>query len=378
MTHDEECGIAKYQEQYLAGMQGVEDVEHAIFEYSPNKTKLMSEDEFRPVLKHFSGQIKDFNILHIQHEFSFFRNDELDKIVSEALRQRKKVIITVHTSLDAGLKITPSGGFGPRSMLHRLRMKRRRSRFYKTHVSAMRKADFLLVHNTVTAKSLMEHGIPQDRIVKITMPVPNLSFDLATTEVSEHLDKKDDDIIYCTVGFLSENKGMIDAVKALPFLPEKYKLALIGGAHPTGDNDKFYNELCDTIIDLNVQHRVYITGYVRDDERLNALIRECDICVYPFDKIYYAGVTSASLNNSLANHKPAVAYPTDSIVEMNQTRPAVALCDSFTYYELARQIQSLDLDKQTGISKEYADAYSYDKEAVKFADLYRQLVIKDN
>lgn len=373
-THDEECGIAKYQEQYLGGMQGVDDIENVVFGHSPNQTKVMSSEEFAPVLKQFSEQMKSFDILHIQHELSFYKHDELDKIVSAAARLRKKIIITVHTSPDAGLPDNRLGGVGPRSILHFLRKKRAKQRFARIHMRAMKKADQLIVHNTVTLKSLVKHGVKKDRITNIIMPIPKLSFDKQTTEISQHLNKKSGDIIYCTVGFLSENKGMKQAVKALAFLPDNYKLAIIGGGHPSGANDEFYDELCDDIRDLSVKDRVYITGYVKEDEQLNALIRECDICVYPYDKKYYAGVTSAALNNSIANYKPTLAYPTKSILEMNEEQPVVALCDSFNYYELAREIMRIDLKKQAELSKKYAEAFSYDKETVKFVDIYRQLI----
>ena len=41
-THNEDCGIGKYQEQFLRAMSGDETVIHnEIFLYSPNKTKMM-------------------------------------------------------------------------------------------------------------------------------------------------------------------------------------------------------------------------------------------------------------------------------------------------------------------------------------------------
>jgi glycosyltransferase involved in cell wall biosynthesis len=373
-THNEECGIAKYQEQYLRGMKDMEDIENVVFEYSPNQTKNMTSREFAPVLKQFAKQLKSFDILHIQHEFSFYKHDELDGFVSEALKQRKKTLMTIHTSPDAGLPKTTAGGFGPRSVLHRLRAKRAKQHFDHVHLKAMRRVDQIIVHNTVTLRSLVKHGVREDRITRITMPVPALSFDLKTTEIKDNLDKKNDDVIYCTVGFLSKNKGMMQAVKALTFLPDNYKLAIIGGAHPSGENNKFYDNLCDLIQKLDLKSRVYITGYVKEDEKLNALIRECDICVYPYDKIYYAGVTSAALNNAIANYKPVIAYPTQSIIDMNEEQPVVKLCDSFNYYELAREVSRIDITEQTELSKKYAAKYGYSTEAPKFLKIYQQLL----
>ncbi|HEX7633277.1 MAG TPA: glycosyltransferase [Candidatus Saccharimonadales bacterium] len=375
-THDEECGIAKYQEQYIQGMKSVENVENVIFPYSPNKMKNMTAQEFAPVLKEFSEQLKSFDMLHIQHEFSFYKHDELSSFITEAHRQHKKTLMTIHTSPEAGFPKTAvsAGGFGPRSILHRLRAKRAKKHFDRVHLKAMRMVNQVIVHNTVTLKALVKYGVQEDRIIRITMPVPELSFDLKTTEIKDNLNQKDGDIIYCTVGFLSKNKGITHAINALEFLPSNYKLAIIGGAHPSGENAKFYDDVCDLIIKRGLKERVYIAGYVEQDEKLNALIRECDICVYPYDRVYYGGVTSAALNNAIANYKPAIAYPTDSIMEMNQQQPVVQLTDSFNYYELAREIIRIDRGKQEELSKKYAAKFGYATEAPKFGDIYRQLL----
>src|SRR4051812_3632210 len=95
-THDEECGIAKYQTQFIHGMAKVDHVENEIFNYSPNQTKLMSSGEFTKAMDELSVKLKDFDILHIQHEHSFYKRDELVHIVDRAHKLRKKVMFTLH------------------------------------------------------------------------------------------------------------------------------------------------------------------------------------------------------------------------------------------------------------------------------------------
>jgi glycosyltransferase involved in cell wall biosynthesis len=373
-THDEECGIGKYQEQFLEAMGPIPAIENSIFEYSPNRTKKMSKEEFAPVLKQFSEQLKSCDILHIQHEFSFYSKDELDEIVSEAKRQSKKIIITVHTSLHAGMpKLDVKKLLSSSGLRHAVGTKRLKNYLINVHVEPMKKADLVLVHNSVTADSLIKYGVQKASIFKITMPVPVLDFKLRTSDITKHLDRQPGDIIFCTVGFLSENKGMRDALEALGHLPSNYKLAMIGGAHPLGVNDAFYEEMKELVRQRGLEKRVYITGYIKEDDRLNALIRECDVCVYPFDKNYYSGVTSASLNNSLANYKPAITYPTKPILEMNAEMPAVISCNDFNPTELVRELKRIDIKKQSSIAEKYAHAFSYDKQAARLGNIYRQL-----
>jgi glycosyltransferase involved in cell wall biosynthesis len=68
------------------------------------------------------------------------------------------------------------------------------------------------------------------------------------------------------------------------YLPDNYKLAIIGGLHPASDDLAFYAEITDLIDELDLRDRVYITGFIKDDERLNSLIRDV-MCVYPYDGV---------------------------------------------------------------------------------------------
>jgi glycosyltransferase involved in cell wall biosynthesis len=212
-THDEECGIAKYQEQFLVGMKPLKTIVNKVFPYSPNKTKVMTQEELAPVLKEFAEQVAAYDIVHFQHEFSFYSGDELDEMVSEAKHQGKKVLITVHTTLDAGF---PTFNLKDLRRIRTLLGKKQlSSRLTKTHVVPMRKADVVFVHNGVVEQSLIKRGVSKRKIQKVTMPVPVVPFDLKSTDITKHLNKTTGDVIYCTVGFLSETKGMKHAVRAL-------------------------------------------------------------------------------------------------------------------------------------------------------------------
>jgi glycosyltransferase involved in cell wall biosynthesis len=346
-------------------------IKNTVFPYSPNKTKVMSSQEFAPVLEEFTAQLKKHDLVHIQHEFSFYSKDELEAFVRTAKEQGKPVIITVHTSLHAGiprLDMRLLVKEGPKRFVGTRRL---RDYMVNVHVKPLKMADLILVHNSVTGDSLVHHDVARSRVRKITMPVPELDFSRKSTDVAKHLKPQEGDIIYCTVGFLSENKGMRDAIQALKLLPANYKLAMIGGKHPSGANDAFCNDMADLIKQSGLQDRAYISGYVKDDADLNAMIRECDLCVYPFHIPYYSGVTSASLNNSLANYVPAITYPTEPILEMNAAKPAVVTCKAFDYRELARAIEDLNLKQQATIAQEYAETFAYGNEAKKLVTIYR-------
>lgn len=374
-THNEECGIGKYQEMFLEALKDYDNLHNEFFDLSPNQTKLMSPEELDAALRQLSKQLEDFDILHIQHEFSFFTKDELRLVCDVAKKLRKKIIITVHTSPDVVHKKPHLDGLGPRSFIHYLRAMRREVQFHRGFTAALKQADIVLVHNEATKLALTRIGINPNVISKIVIPVPEISHTVKSQTIKQHLNVKEGDIVYCTVGFLHKYKGIKEAIKALDFLPSHYKLAIIGGVHPFTDSEDFYDEVTDLIVSLKLEERIYITGYIEEDEKLNALIRECDVCIFAYEKNYYSNVSSASLNNGFANHVPVVAYPTLSFIELNKTMKAMTLTKSFSYYELARSLREIDLVEQKKVSTNYARSMSYPLMAKQLSDIYKKVSV---
>ncbi len=370
-THNEECGIAKYQAQFTENMNNIENFSTEYFSYSPNQTKIMSKEDFQAVLGELQAKMEDFDMLHIQHELSFFKFTELQHIVDLLKNNGKKIIVTVHTAPEAQYHKAKLGGVGPRSLLHFLKSKASNQRFIDRYINPLKKVDLVVVHNEVTKQSLMAFGVSPDNILVIRHPVSSLNVVAKSTDIKENLHVVKGDVVYATVGFISPAKGVMHAVKALNYLPENFKLAILGGVHPNAEDKGFMDEIADYIFNHNLSHRAYITGYVEKDEELNGLIREVDVCVYPYAKQYYDYVSSGSLNLALANGKPVIAYPTRAFLEINADQEVVKFCKSENYYELARSLKELDIDKYTKSALAYADAYAWDKESAKFVELYR-------
>lgn len=368
-THDENCGIGKYQEMFLAAMDDSEEVTNNFFETSPNQLRVMSSDQKKEIHANLTNQLRDFDILHIQHEFSFLHSEDFLTISNIAKDLNKKLVITVHTSPSLAYEDPGLSGFGPRSIVRYMKMYRRKVMFTRLFTDAVKLADVLIVHNTATLESLVRLGIERNRINTLILPVPHIEHDIKSTIISEKLNRQEHDIIIATTGFLHKFKGIDHAIKALTFLPEDYKLAIIGGMHIDHD-PKVYNDLTDLIRDLKLENRVYITGYIQDDAVLNAMVRDTDICVYPYDRNYYSNISSASLNNGFANHKPVIAYPTDSFIELNGKVDAMILTGAFAYYELAREIARVDLSAASEKSKKFSIKYSYPLIAKELVQVY--------
>lgn len=376
-THNEECGIARYQEQFVNAMGSNQEFYNDFFEVSPNKSRFMRGRAYDAIADLMREKLKSYDILHIQHELSFYKHEELRRVIDIAHSMGKKVMVTVHTALDVEYRRARLSGVGPRSILHYVRTMRAQKAFEKTHIKPLLQVDLIVVHNEVTRNSLISLGYNSEKIKVIRIPVPQVSFSETSNEIKQALQYKDGDVLISTVGFISKAKGVDQAVKALTFLPGNYKLAIIGGLHPRGSDEDFLDEITDYVNAQSLRERVYITGYIEDDNRLNALIRETDICVYPYDKKYYSYVSSAALNNAFANHRAVVAYPTSSVTELNSDEEYIAVCKSPNYYELAREIHNIDVPAKQALSRKYAEAYAYEKEAHKFVNVYKKLMSKD-
>lgn len=374
-THDENCGIAKYQKQFIDNMSNSIEVENQIFEYSPNKTKIMSKREYGRVLNKLKVQLKNFEILHIQHEFSFYKHNELKEMIKIANNMGKKVIVTIHTAPASQFKFAHLSGIGPRSVLHYIRIRHFNKILSRRHVEPLKKADLIIVHNEATKQNLEKMGFKSSKIKKIVHPVPIIQNNLKiSNKIKDALRLKSGDIVFCTVGFISDSKGMMQAVKALSFLSTNYKLAIIGGIHPDSEN-KFYDDLADKVVKLGLVDRVYITGYIDDDDDLSSLIRECNVAVYPFDKDYYSYVSSGSMNMAISNLLPIIAYPMPSLIEMNAEINVVNFCKSGNYYELARKLQEIDIKSSNIRSRQYADKFAWDIESKKLEKIYKDLIV---
>jgi len=371
-THNENCGIGKYNEMFFDAMAPSELVENVFFETSPNILRVMNEDQKNVMYEALRAELSEYDILHIQHEFSFLHSVDFPRIAKVAKELNKKLIITIHTSPTLAYEKPHLSGFGPRNIVRFLRQLKRKVAFDKIFTSAVLLADKVLVHNTVTQNALTDLGVDKQKTEIIMLPVPAVDRSLKTTLITEKLDKKPGDVIIAITGFLHKYKGIDHAVKALTYLPANYKLAIIGGMHMDHDAT-LYDSIADLIRDLKLQDRVYITGFVEDDAELNALIRECDVSIYPYDRYYYSNISSASLNNGFANHKPVVAYPTDSFVELNNKTDSMVLPKAFAYYELAREIENLDIEAATKKSKNFAQIYSYSIVSQDLMDIYTKL-----
>ena len=382
-THNENCGIGKYQEQYLEAYSAVDrKSQHDFFPYSPTAIRKMNPEETRKVLEDLEKTVQQYNLVHIQHELSFYTAKFLTDVVSIIKRAGVPLVSTIHTKVILhdeiiGSRVSPF--YWRRVVGAKLADKKMITRFLP-----LAKSDKIIVHNSFTKRSLEDIGFSGVKIVVMPIPVPTINTNAleesktAALDLLKPLQLKDGDVLLATAGYLNGVKGTFHAVKAMRGLPENYKLAIIGGLHPQSKDEKFLDEIADYIYDYNLSKRVYVTGSP-DDKMFSAVINQADILLYPYLRQYAS--SSAALNNAFSLGKPIIAFPAKSFVEINEKSEAMALCDSFSYYDLIKKIQQQNgdsLQRLSQLSKKYAKAHSYEKVAKEIIELYRSLLASES
>ena len=251
------------------------------------------------------------------------------------------------------------------------------SEIMKKRLLPLREVDVIITLNSNATKELVDIvGVQPSRIHETTIPIEindRTKYDVKA--LRRKMGASQSDRILATVGFLSEKKGIKAAIRAMSFLPPNYKLAILGGVNPVSGNHQVYDDICDEIITLQLQDRVYISGYVGSDYDLDTLVSGADIALYPYDPEYYKLASSAAINTAINNYVPIVAYPAQSFIELERRVPGcIAITNSPNYYELVRAVEALDVEAQRAQMGTYAEKYSLKNIADSLVAIYTGLI----
>jgi glycosyltransferase involved in cell wall biosynthesis len=372
--HREVCGIAKYHQRCLNSLGLVPDIQNTLSRYSPYQVREMKRREFGLALRELRRELECHDVLHVQHEFDLFSGGQFAQIANLAIESGRRLVVTAHTAPGERFRESLTGGFGPRAVLERLRQLRERRVFVRESARTFQMASVVICHSAFIASELRRIGVMGERVLQLEHPVPEVSRFARSSRLRDRLDGSGGAMIIAMLGFVHRYKGIQDAIRSLSLLPESYKLAIIGGVHPLSSDVQFLDEIAALVAECNAEKRVFVTGVVTDDDEMSAMIRECDICVFPYDQEYYRNASSDSLSLAFANHMPVVAYPTESIRGVAAATNAVVLCSAASHIDLAREIQRINTVEQGSRSAVYASATSWSRQARVLAQVYSSVV----
>jgi glycosyltransferase involved in cell wall biosynthesis len=374
------CGIAGYAESLINSLTAL-GVSNTVRVIDRPGLHHMSQQEQLQEMDSLCRQAQDYDIVHIQHEFSFFSQPydvwESNRNFSQALRQLNRqgtsTVITFHTE-----PLFASEPMGIRARFRHM-LNGRVPWHGWTFGRAIRGRPNLvrvIVHSGAARAAFANVGVPPSLVTVLPIGFPearsaHCAVDSATAK--QRLGFPPDCILLSLFGFVARYKGHLVAAKALQALPSNYYLAVVGGLHPEG-NEKAINKVLRIRKEMDPK-RLTITGFVTQAE-LDLYHAATDICLAPYIDDTQSG--SAAITWAMTSGKPVIASTIRAFREINASAECLLMVTPKAEMELAWQIERLAASpalqqRLVANARRYAQEHSWPETAKRTAALYEEL-----
>jgi glycosyltransferase involved in cell wall biosynthesis len=377
-TWEVPCGIAGYTKALVNGIKANHQ-ECDVISIDRQKLKYMCLREIKHYFSTLVDEVKNYDVIHIQHEFSFFAgcygtNESIEifaYFLNNIAKLRKKVFVTFHSEPDFPLQ-RDNIFVLLKSVVLRQRWKISVASIFNSnsHVKA-------ILHTKKSRRVFIDYGFNPSKIIVTKQGVTwNKPLEVSEEEkllAKEKLGFPADAIILSLFGFIAYYKGHEIALEAMKYLPENYYLLFIGSPHPYGKDDTFNRIVYTLNRRKKLSDRIKLTGYL-PLEVLTEYYKIVDICLAP-----YRGGTnlssSAAITWALTSGKPVIASKIDSFEELNEETDCLSLTTPDASAELAYAIQSLvlDVERQERLvnnALEYCEENQWKSAGKKHLDIY--------
>lgn len=310
------CGIAEYTKSLLEAMKDLKQSSAVFGSYL--------YDEIPNLIK-----TNGYNICHIQHEFSFFKNNDEFKQLLKNLKDLKiKTILTMH------------------SLVPRLKAENEVMLTY---------FDNIIVH-CAAFKEILEEGFKENRdecsanIDIVEMGCGDL-YEInedKIKEVKQNLDISNRYPIIGSFGFLREQKGYHDLLLAVKELKNTYKdiLLLIVAPHHEFGSQMYDNTFFNFITKHKLEKNVLIIREYLKEEKLLAVLQCADMFVLNYIDSPIGGGISAAIKTLFRVQKPILVR--EGIAFTDLVRGEVLKIRDIEISALVKAIDVLIKDKEMG------------------------------
>ncbi len=314
--------------------------------------KQESQKDYLSAVKYINHCGADCCVL--EHEFGIYGGQSGIYILPLLYRLKIPLIVTLHT-------ILKSPSYTEKSILKEI------CKIANRIVVMSQKAIDLLVNI---------YEAPKDKIVCIEHGVPDFDYSQIDTKREFKLEKKN---ILLTFGFISRNKGIEVAIKALPKVVEKHPETLyiiLGKTHPnvlrhSGEEYRIY--LSSLIKDLNLEKHILMLDKFVDQSDLFKYLYASDIYITPY--LNEAQITSGTLSYAIGVGSAVVSTPYWHASELLEDEKGV-LFDFNDVHQLTEVLIELldNPQKRLAIRKK---AYKYGREITwpKIGKKYYNLLV---
>jgi glycosyltransferase involved in cell wall biosynthesis len=388
-TWREKCGVAGYTED-LVNALNEQGVVNDVFPLRASGRALRLFAEVRAELDRFCLRAQDYDLVHVQHEFSFFTDttdfrrrsiEHFRHLLRRLRRVGKPVVVTFHTEPDFlipfkdVLKAKPS----PLSALTTYLSGRAWVRGVMRPFFSGRAPFDAIVHTHKARVGFANAGADPARIHTIPIGIAPRAEQfraLGREAAQRELGYPPDTVLLSVFGFVTKYKGLLVAVMALRALPPNYHLAIVGGPHPQDCADFTLDQVLGMVANCpELKGRVRVTGYA-PPALIDLYHAATHVCLAPY--LNYSLSASAGLTWALSSGRPVVASKIPPFIELNDEANCLVLFTENAAFELAWQIQRLlaspELqDALVARADDYVARHSWAQTARSVLALYRQL-----
>ena len=297
----QQCGIATYTDYVIHGLQkvnpglgikvvaekGASPLKRGRFEVVPCWDR--NENYVEPIL----NNIKDADIVHIQHEYGIYKlDDRLPTLLKRLNAERKRTIITIHC-----IKPLHFAKRGVMTMAEN----------YAKRIAEL--ADEVIVHLDSQKAILERIGIPSEKIHIITHGTAISDADQKDSR--RRLQLPEEGKIITVFGFINPFKGLDVSLEAFDEIREEVEdvyLFIAGGLAPTASEKdrKYVRFLKKTIKKNKLADNVIFSDNFIPNEEIPYVFGASDVVVYPH--YHEDRSASGSLHLAIGAKKPVIAY----------------------------------------------------------------------
>ena len=335
------CGIAEYSKELIEAIRGNG---HEVTVYPNNDTKK---------LKEFLEK-SDFNVIHFQHEFSFFDSNEFIQLLNDL--KNKKTIVTIHSVIPGMISFNRNVVKGANEVLCHAKM-------FKDRI-----IDTLFPYK-------FDNFTPDINLNFIPMGVKPLIKNNSSDIIKKKLNIEGRYPIIGSFGFLREQKGFDDLLLAVKLMKKKYPKILFYLYSPLHEfGSKQYDEsFLQWIEKTNMQGDVLILRDYLNDEEMIQCLQVADLFVLNYKDTPAGGGISAAVKTLMRTGKPILT--SNSFMFADLICGEVAKVKDTSPENLSGAIDSLlsDTELQTRIldnSSKYLIENSWDNIAKKHMEIY--------
>lgn len=373
-----ECGIATFTEDLTKSIDALHVLKPAAIigindlgsTYNYGKEVVMQIDAndertYRQVADRINGS--DFDLVNVQHEFGLFGGDWGNYLLTFLRKLNKPSITTMHTTLSPDSAVFHS----PESETAHNKVVKGIGR-YSSAITVMTKmaADILRENYDIDADKIriIPHGTP---------PIPFVPSELAKDALG--LDER---IVLSTFGLLSRDKGIQNAVKALPEIVKEWPDILylvIGETHPQvrlNEGEKYRKRLVRLVKKLKIEKNVRFHNRFLSKDELIRYLQATDVYICPYVNVDQ--LSSGTVTYALGAGKAIVSTPFYYAIEVLAEGRGL-LCKFKSPHSIAKGIRQLleNPVQKARIEKlayEYGQEMTWPKVASKYASLFKEVI----